>query len=272
MTESAELGFIGAGNMATALCRGVVRAGLIPKEAVVASDPDEGQRARFEAATGVRTTADNGEPCRAAIVVLAVKPHIVPAALAEVAADLSESTLVISAAAGVPTERIEAAAAFPLRVVRAMPNTPMLVGEGAAALCKGRHATDGDLERATQLFATSATVLHVDEPAMHAVTAVSGSGPAYAFYLAERMAKAGIELGLPEDAAVALANKTILGAGRMLTEAGRSAEALRKQVTTPGGTTAAAIGSMEADGVGEAIIRAVKAAAHRSEELAEESG
>ena len=272
MGEMIRLGVIGAGSMATALCRGVIAAGILPDRAVLATDPDAEQRRRFEAATGARTAPDNAEACRAETLLLAVKPHIVPAVLAEVVAELGERTLVMSVAAGVSTQQIESACSFPVRVIRAMPNTPMLVGAGAVALSRGRHATDDDLARATELFATAASVLQVDERALHAVTALSGSGPAYVFYLAELMALAGVELGLDESVAVELANRTVFGAGKMLADTGETAAALRRQVTTPGGTTAAAMSSMEADQVSESVIRAIRAAARRSEELASESG
>ena len=267
MGEMRELGFIGAGNMATALCRGVVRAGLVEASDIIASDPDERQRRRFAEATGAGTTASNEEACCARVVVLAVKPNVAPAALAEIGPALPADTFVISVVAGISTPAIDAAAGRALRVIRAMPNTPMLVGEGAAALCKGANATDADLARARQLFEASATVIEVGEPAMHAVTALSGSGPAYVFYLAEIMAQAGAELGLSESDAVTLAARTIFGAGKMLAETGEGAAALRDKVTTPGGTTAAALASMADDGVAEAIVKAIKAAARRSEEL-----
>jgi len=267
MATGVQLGFVGAGNMATALCRGIRSAGLLQPEQMVASDPDEGRRKLFEAATGVATTPDNAEVFRAEAVVLAVKPQVLPAVLEEVGPLLTRDTLVISIAAGIPTARIEAATSEPVRVIRAMPNTPMLVGEGAAALCKGSHATDDDMARAKRLFASCAAVFEVPEYLIHAVTALSGSGPAYAFYLAELMARAGAEMGLAEEDAVALANKTLLGAARMLAETAEPAAELRKKVTSPGGTTEAALRSMRQDGVAEAIIKAIHTACARSKEL-----
>ena len=267
MSERSGLGFIGAGNMATALCRGVVRAGLLRAGEIVASDPDEGRRRSFAAETGSRTTPSNPEACRAETVILAVKPQVMPAVLDEVGPLFDADQLVISIAAGVPTRQIEAAARKQVRVIRAMPNTPMLVGAGAAALCKGAHATDEDVARARRLFESCAAVLEVDEELMHAVTALSGSGPAYAFYLAELMAEAGARMGLAESDAVALANKTLLGAARMLAETGEAAAELRRKVTSPGGTTEAAIRCMEQDNVAESIVRAIRAAHDRSKEL-----
>lgn len=268
MGKTAELGFIGAGNMATAICRGVVRAALIGADEIIAADPDETRRGRFEAATGARTTAVNAEACGSRVLVLSVKPTVLPAVLDEVGLLLRGDILVISIVAGMPARVIEAAAPGPVRVVRAMPNTPMLVGEGAAAVCRGAHATDGDMERAMELFSASATALEVDEELMHAVTALSGSGPGYLFYLAETMIQAGVEMGLSKTDAAILTNKTFLGAGKMLVETGESPGELRGKVTTPGGTTEAALSSMEKASVAEHIIAGIKAACQRSRELA----
>ena len=267
MDSKPRIGFVGAGNMATALCHGIIRAGLASPGEIVAGDPSPEQRERFSAETGAETTADNPRVCEAEVVVLAVKPQVMPAALAEVGPLLTAEHLVVSVAAGVPASTIEAAAPCPIRVVRAMPNTPMLLGQGAAAVCKGAHATDADIARVRGMFEASATVIEVPEALMHAVTALSGSGPAYVFYLAELMAKAGVEMGLSLDDAVLLAHKTVLGSAHMLIETGDSAEELRRKVTSPSGTTHAAITSMENDGVPEHIVNAIKAACRRSEEL-----
>jgi len=266
---TAELGFIGAGNMATAICRGVVHSGLVRAADIIAADPDEARRRHFETTTGARMTAVNADACRSRVLVLSVKPKVLPAVLEEVGPLLHGDILIISIIAGMPARVIEAAAPGPVRVVRAMPNTPMLVGEGAAAVCRGAHATDQDLSRAVALFSASATVLEVDEESMHAVTALSGSGPAYLFYLAETMTQAGVEMGLSKADAAILTNKTLFGAGKMLIEAGEPAGELRGKVTTPGGTTEAAISSMAGASVAEHIVAAIKAARRRSRELAE---
>ncbi len=267
MRSKPQIGFIGAGNMATALCHGIIRAGIAPAGGILAADPSPEQRERFGAETGAPTTAENAEACEAEVVVLAVKPQIMPAALIEVGPLLTADHLVVSVAAGVRASTIEAAAPCPIRVVRTMPNTPMLLGEGAAAICKGAHATDADIARVREMFEASATVIEVPETLIHAVTALSGSGPAYVFLLAELMARTGVEMGLSPDDAVLLANKTVLGAARMLAETGDSAEELRRKVTSPNGTTHAAITSMQNDGAPEYIVNAIKAAHRRSVEL-----
>jgi pyrroline-5-carboxylate reductase len=259
--------------MASAFCRGVaVLSGEIPPGDIIASDPDPDRRAAFEAATGARTTDRNVEACRADVVVLAVKPQVMPAVLAEIGPLLGPDVLVISIAAGIGTAQIEAAAPGPVRVVRVMPNTPMLVGEGAAALCAGAHATEDDLRRAGSLLKACAFVTTVSEDQMHAVTALSGSGPAYVFLLAEQMTRAGVDLGLAPSDAVSLAACTIMGAGRMLLESDDEAAELRRKVTSPGGTTEAALRSMQEDDVGDAIVKAIGAACARSKELADDKG
>jgi len=270
--KTAELGFIGAGNMATAICRGIVRAGLIGADEIIAADPDETRRSRFEAATGARTTTVNADACRSRVLVFSVKPRVLPEVLEEVGPLLRGDILIISIVAGAPARVIEVAAPRPVRVVRAMPNTPMLVGEGAAAVCRGAHATDQDLARAVELFSASATVIEVDEESMHAVTALSGSGPAYLFYLAETMIRAGVEMGLSEADAAVLTKKTLFGAGKMLIETGESPGELRGAVTTPGGTTEAALSSMARASVAEHIIAGIKAACRRSRELSDGRG
>jgi pyrroline-5-carboxylate reductase len=177
--------------------------------------------------------------------------------------------LVISIAAGISTSYIERhlGEGRPWRVVRAMPNTPMLVGEGMAALAPGRHATTKDLTDARQLFESAGAVVEVTEDKLDAVTALSGSGPAYVFYLVEHMIRAGVELGLTSQQARQLAMRTALGASRMLVTSPDSPEELRRKVTSPGGTTQAAITRMEKAGVGAAVVDAIKAADKRSREL-----
>ena len=261
------MGFVGAGKMATALCAAIVDAGLLAAEEIVASDPSSDQRERFARDTGARTTPSNREACRAHTIVLAVKPQVMGQVLEEVGPLFGPDRLVVSIAAGVSTAQIEAAAREPVRVVRAMPNTPVRVAQGAVALCKGAHATDEDVARARRLFEPCALVVEVKEEQMHAVTALSGSGPAYVFYLAEIMTAAGVDMGLSDCDATALTNATLLGAARMLAETGEAARKLRGDVTSPGGTTEAALRSMEKDSVHRHITRAILAACTRSKEL-----
>jgi pyrroline-5-carboxylate reductase len=262
-----EFGVIGAGNMAEAIIRGLVTSRFLPATAVVASDPADERRQLLAKATGIACVADNFAPAACPRVLLAVKPQVMPAVLAGIAPAVGADALVISIAAGVTTGAIDRSLGSKGRIVRVMPNTPMLVGAGVSAICPGPRATDADLEWARQLFAASGQVVMVQEPMIDAVTAVSGSGPAYFFYLIEAMAQAGVAEGLPADVATQLAIATCAGAARLLTQTGTPPDQLRAKVTSPKGTTQAAIEAMDAAGVKDALVNAIRAAAARSREL-----
>ncbi len=281
-----ELGIIGAGNMAEAIVRGAIRAGRFAPADVVAADVVPARRELFRSQLRVRAVAENVEAATdARIILLSVKPQQMADVLGGLGRVMSPRTLVISIAAGISNSFIEnaLAAGKEWRVVRAMPNTPLLVGEGMVALARGRHASDEDVVAARSLFGESAPakngkeddaasqsggqIIELPETLMDAVTAVSGSGPAYFFYLAEQMIQAGIDLGLMPEDARRLAAQTALGAGRMLANLPDSPQELRRRVTSPNGTTHAAITLMESREVGSALREAVKAAARRSKEL-----
>jgi len=266
MTEHV-LGVIGAGNMAEALLRGAISANVIDRRDVVAADPKLERRRLFTHDLGVSAVSDNATAARCTRVLLSVKPQVMAAVLKEVAEAVRPDAMVVSIAAGIRTEFIFEALGRRGRIVRVMPNTPMLVGAGAAALCKGPGATDEDLSWTEKLFASSGKTVRVDEPLIDAVTAVSGSGPAYFFYLIEAMVAAGAAEGLDEQVALQLAVQTCRGAGELLARSEESPEVLRGKVTSPGGTTQAAIESMQAAGVREALVAAVRRAAERSREL-----
>ena len=205
------------------------------------------------------------EPVAADGVVIAVKPGDVPAACAAVAA--AGATRVLSIAAGVTVATLEAALGATTPVVRAMPNTPALVGSGAAAIAAGSHAGEDDLAWAESVLGAVGTVERVPEKLLDAVTGLSGSGPAYVFLIAEALTDAGVLAGLPRPTAAALVHQTLLGAARLLTESGDGPEALRAAVTSPGGTTAAGLLELERHGVRAAFLDAVTAATERSKEL-----
>ncbi len=268
MPARIELGLIGAGNMAEAIVRGILAAKVLPKGRILAADPDEDRRRLFTDALGVRTVEENLAVVEAAPTVLvAVKPQVLDKALAPIGSAFGPEKLVLSIAAGVSTTHIEEVLATGTRVVRAMPNTPMLVGRGIAAVCGGSSATEDDLQAAERLLGAAAEVVRVPEELMDAVTAVSGSGPAYFFYLAELLAKAGTELGLEADQATRLARVTFEGAARLLAESGESAEALREKVTSPGGTTESAIRTFKGLDLERVVLEAVRAARDRGREL-----
>lgn len=269
MSAAGRIVFIGAGNMAEALVRGLLAAGVARAGDVSVTDIAPARLEHFRARYGVVGGSDNAAAARTAdTLVLAVKPQQLAAACAELAGALARNPLVISIAAGIPTARIEQWLGGAARVVRAMPNTPALVGAGVTAIAPGRLATDDDLDRAERLLGAAGTVVRVAESAMDAVTAVSGSGPAYVFYLAEAMREAAARLGLAPEVADALVRRTILGAGRLLeAESATPPEELRRRVTSKGGTTEAAVSVLEERRVREAFVAAITAAAARAKEL-----
>jgi pyrroline-5-carboxylate reductase len=265
-----SLAILGAGNMAEAIARGVTGARLFQPDHIVASDPSAERRELFQRELGIRSTDDNRDAVRDAdIVLLSVKPQQMTDVLMSLAAGLRENALVISIAAGISTGFIERGlgGGKPWRVIRAMPNTPMLVGEGMVAITRGVHAKSIDLTVARKLFECAADVIEVPEDQIDAVTALSGSGPAYFFFLVEHMIRAGIEMGLSPGHAHELATKTALGSAKMLMTSGDSPQDLRRKVTSPGGTTAAAISHMESQGMPQIIVDALKAAQRRGREL-----
>jgi pyrroline-5-carboxylate reductase len=262
------LAFLGAGNMAEAIARGLVSAGVLEADRMLACDVAEDRRSHLQQALGIEATADAAEAVdRAPTVLVAVKPQQFDEALEPVADRFGPEKLVLTICAGVATTHAEEVLAAGTRVVRAMPNTPMLVGRGMAAICKGAAATDDDLAEAERLLGAAADVLAVSEDLMDAVTAVSGSGPAYFFYLAELLAEAGVAVGLAEDDARRLARVTFEGAARLMAETGEAPAALREKVTSPGGTTEAALAMMDAMGLKKTVTEAVRAARDRGREL-----
>lgn len=266
-----HLGIIGAGNMAEAIVRGAVRGKVVAAEQIIAADISPVRRELFSGVLGVRAVETNAQLIseKPKCLLLGVKPQQMASVLAALSTDLPEDTLVISIAAGISSafiaEHLGKRSAW--RVIRTMPNTPMLVGQGMVALSRGTNATPKDIAEARRIFECAAQVIEVPETLMDAVTAVSGSGPAYVFYLVERMIQAGIELGLSPDDARQLAVQTTAGAAAMLASSTDSPAELRRKVTSPGGTTQEAIAHLDAKGVGTAISEAVKAAARRSQEL-----
>ena len=263
------LAVIGAGNMAEALLRGALAAKLLDPRKVTAADPSAARREVF-GGLGVRTAPDNRAAVKdAEAVVLAVKPQQLGAVLAEVGA-AAAGKLVISIVAGAPSAKI--AAGLPgARVVRTMPNTPLLVGMGATGMAAGSGATPADMALARQLFEASGLVLQLHESELDAVTAVSGSGPAYLFYLAEAMIEAARAEGLPEIQSRKLVAATLRGASELLARGEETPEELRRRVTSPGGTTAAAVEVLDSAGAKAKMVAAVRRAAARSRELGQGS-
>jgi pyrroline-5-carboxylate reductase len=253
---------VGGGRMGEALLGGLLSAGRTAGELAVA---EVSAARREELAAAHPGVAVVEAPIAAAGAVLAVKPGDVTAT-ARAVVDAGCGRL-LSVAAGVTTRAIEAAAGSPLPVVRAMPNTPALIGAGAAAISPGSAAGEEDLAWAEEILGAVGVVVRVPETALDAVTGLSGSGPAYVFLVAEAMAEAGVLAGLPRDVAETLAFQTLLGSARLILEGDASPSALRAAVTSPGGTTAAGLRELERHGVRAAFLDAVTAAAARSREL-----
>jgi len=299
------LGFLGAGNMAEAIAKAAIDGGVVPASQMIAADPSDVRRDVF-ARLGIATTIDNKEVIgQSSQVMLAVKPQMMRQVAADLAACGSADQIIQSIMAGISIAKLNAAiveaGGKPMRIVRVMPNTPMMLGHGMAGIATATgwhgqaaarvglpveersihgqtaadrglpvpHLDDDPAELAFKLFSAGGKAIRVDESLIDAITAVSGSGPAYLFYLAEAMQQAATDLGLGEHARMLVA-QTLLGAAHLLMaspdDSGGPAE-LRRKVTSPGGTTEAAIRTMDAAGVSKAIIEAIKAAERRGKEL-----
>ena len=260
--------FLGAGNMAEALISGLLRHQTARPDQLRVTDIAPQRCAHFQAAYGVSSESTNSEAVRnAQLVVLAVKPQGVPALLAEIREAVTAEHLLISIAAGIPSTTIEAALGGGRRVVRSMPNTPALIGQGMTALCAGSCATDADMDVAERLLRSAGRVVRVREEQMDGVTAVSGSGPAYLFYLMEAMQTAAEELGLDGRLAHELVSATLAGAAALALDADQSPAELRRRVTSKGGTTAAALAVLDENDVAAHWGAAIRAAHQRSREL-----
>ncbi len=271
---SDTIAFIGGGNMATSLVGGLVANGH-PREAIWVTDVDAGRLEQLQDKFRVNTTGDNHLAVRRAdTVVLAVKPQVISTVLSDIAQSAKETApLMVSIAAGVRERDILQGLGYDAAVVRTMPNTPALLGCGATALFANAFVSAEQRSRAENILqAVGITAWVEDESLLDAVTAVSGSGPAYYFFLMEMMERIGVELGLSPETARALVLQTALGAARMANETGESAESLRRKVTSPGGTTEAALKRLSAGDFEAALRQALEAARDRAVALGEELG
>jgi pyrroline-5-carboxylate reductase len=268
-TQRPVIGFVGGGNMATALIKGLLAAGLYRPEQVVASDIDAPKLAVLRRRFKIGTTTDNAALVRdARVLVIAVKPQIIDAVLAQMRPAVTPQKLMVSIAAGVTTARLEAGLGGNARVLRVMPNTPALLGKGMSVLVRGQHATVADERLGLRLLrAVGAAVAVQDERWLDPVTGLSGSGPAYVYLFAEGLIAGGVAAGLPAALATQLALHTVTGAAAMLQESGQTPAALRAMVTSPGGTTLAGLNELERRGFKAAVEAAVVTATRRSMEL-----
>jgi pyrroline-5-carboxylate reductase len=270
-----EIGVIGAGNAAEGIVHGVLRKSVLLDDRIIASDPDPERQRVFERRFHVATTDDNRRLVRESyILLLAVKPQIWREVLAGFADLVREDQVIVSIMAGVPTLRLEEC--FPhmqARVVRVMPNLASHVGAGMAGVCPGRYASEADLLRAQRIFDAGGKSVHIeDEALMDAVTAVSGTGPAYYYFFTEAIVEAAKRVGLSPQYADLLAKQAALGAARMMLESGEPPSILREKVTSSNGTTAAAMTALHDNRVFEDIVEGVIAAFARSQELGRLNG
>jgi len=268
--DARRVAILGAGTIGESLLRGLLSGGWREPSEIVATVRDEERARELEEQHGVKVTLSNAEAVAGArLVVIAVKPQDFDVLLGEVGGLISPEQTVLSVAAAVPTAQIERHLSDGVPVLRAMPNTPATVHEGVAGLCAGAHAGDDHLAMADEVLSHVGRVVQIAEPYMDAVTAVSGSGPAYFALLAEAMIEAGILLGLSREVSTQLVIQTMFGTAKLLRDEEMHPVELREMVTSPGGTTIRAIRELERAGVRAAFLNAIQAAMERSKELAE---
>ena len=263
-----SIGFIGGGAMAEALMAGFIKAGLVTPEKLIASDVNEHRINHLKEKFGIQVTHDNAIIAEGAeIIILSVKPFVLGDVLEDIGSKIKQEQIVISIAAGKSTLDIEKLLGERVPVVRVMPNTPALVGEGATAVCCGKWAGEKHRELALELFGAVGRAVSVPESLMDAVTGLSGSGPAYMYVIAEALSDAGVRMGLPRDKAQTLAAQTMLGAAKMILETNCHPGMLKDMVTTPAGTAIEGLLALEEGGLRIALGRAVERACLRSRQL-----
>ncbi len=269
MAGGLTLGIVGVGNLGGALAEGALAAKAV--DHVLGSDVSQERLAELSGRLGAGFSSATPEQTAASadFVVVAVKPHVVPAALSQIKGTLSAGTVVVSVAAGVPMARISLGLPDPWPIVRVMPNLAMVVGASATALCANEHVSEEQLESVEAIFRSVGTTVRVDESLMHVVTGLTGSGPAYVSVLIEGLVSGAVKKGLSTDLARELVVQLFYGSAKLLQETGLHPSQLRDQVTTPAGTTIAGLAELEAHAVRAALMSAVEAAADRSEELSE---
>jgi pyrroline-5-carboxylate reductase len=264
-----RLGFIGAGKLAGSVIRGLVRSKFCLPNEIIAGEPNDEARKSLRESVGINVTAENAEVAEhSEILFLGVKPSVVLPALTDLSSTAAHK-LIISLAAGVRLRAMEAITGA--RLMRAMTNTPSAIGRAATALARGSRTTNNDMALAVKIFNAIGVVVEVQEEQIDAVTALSGSGPAFVYTVIEALAQGGTKMGLSNEIALTLATQTVLGAAQLATEMKLSPEELRRMVVTPGGTTAAGLEAMRKLATSEGLIAAVEAAAKRGQEMAKEN-
>jgi pyrroline-5-carboxylate reductase len=264
-----RFGFIGAGKLAGSVIRGLMRAEFCPPDEIIASEPNEQTRAALQKETAVSVTAENAEVAeKSEVIFVGVKPSVVLPGLSELKVPLGNK-LVISLAGGVRISSMEKVANA--RFMRALTNTPSVICRAATGIARGSRTSSEDVDLAKKIFGAIGAVVEVKEEQIDAVTALSGSGPAFVYTVIEAVAAGGTKMGLSADVALKLAAQTVLGAAQLMIESKMSPEELVKMVVTPGGTTAAGLAVMEKLGTSESLIAAIEAATKRGQEMAKEN-
>jgi pyrroline-5-carboxylate reductase len=268
-TDTLRVAVIGTGKMGGILVQAFLSAQLFPADHLVATVAHEARAQALSKQYGIQVTTDNLQAAaKADVILLGVKPQQLQDVVRSIASSLKPGTLLISFAASVKTGAIEAAAGAHASVIRAMPNTPAMLGAGITAISRGSFATDFQLALAERIFSTVGRTVIVDEKHMDAVTGLSGSGPAFLYIIIEALAEAGVNVGLPRDIATQLAAQTTYGAAKMVLETGSHPALLKDEVTTPAGCTVDGILELEEGGLRVTLIKAVKRATQRARELA----
>lgn len=268
MLKGKKIGVIGTGKMGSVLISGVLSRNLISKDDFIVSDIAVDNLEYQKNKHGIHVTNDNKIVAKKSnIIILAVKPQIMAGVLDEIAGAVDQKKVVISVAAGISTMFIESRLKKGTRVVRTMPNTPALIGEGVTAICRGTNATDGDIDLTRYIFESVGSVVDVGEDLMDAVTGLSGSGPAYVFLIIEALTDAGVNMGLSRSVAQKLSIQTVLGAARLCLSENLHPAQLKDMVTSPGGTTIAGIKVLEEGKLRATLMSAVEAATIRAREL-----
>ena len=269
MLKDKKIVIIGGGKMGSIIAQGLIAHKIISSKNIIVTDIDAARREFLRSSMKLQVSHNNEKAIKGAdIIILAVKPQNMAATLMEISSAISKSKVVISIAAGITTNFIEKSLTKGARVVRVMPNTPALIGEGAAAVAKGSCAKSADVKLTRAIFNAVGISVEIEEKLMDAVTGLSGSGPAYFFLIIEALIDAGLKTGLSRDLTAQLAAQTMLGAARLCLQSDKQPAQLREMVTSPGGTTAAGLKVMEEGNIRALIVAAVEAATKRSRELA----
>ncbi|MCX6224796.1 MAG: pyrroline-5-carboxylate reductase [Bacteroidia bacterium] len=270
MLKGKKIAIIGGGKMGSIIAQGVIAHKIIPGKNIIVTDIDAARLEFLRSSMKLKVSQNNEKAVKGAdIIIIAVKPQNMAATLKEISSAIDKSKLVISIAAGITTNFIEKSLIKCVRVLRVMPNTPALIGEGAAAVSKGSCAKKSDTQLAHIIFNAVGISVEVEESLIDAVTGLSGSGPAYCFLIIEALIDAGEQMGLPRDLAAKLAAQTMLGSARLCLQSDKQPAQLREMVTSPGGTTVAGLKALEEGKIRATIISAVEAATKRSKELAD---